>query len=232
MTSAEPVHWASGMSLLDDVGAAQWVATALTASADSRTVASLVPSVFPTYARLLPPTYPGADGEQRYRWTAVAAGQGVPLTAETRFDDLAAGSDRWGRPIDGGLERKETEVLARILSRFTATPDRAYFCLWDGSGMPEINAWWDRPARVHTPYRDYHLLTGPLSAAGMLPELAAWTCANLWWPADRAWLVATEIDGFLTYIGGSENAIAAVLSEPDLDAVPAQPATPLDPSYG
>lgn len=35
--------------------------------------------------------------------------------------------------------------------------------------------------------------------------------ANLWWPADRAWCVATEIDFVTTYIAGSRAAVDAVL---------------------
>jgi len=54
----------------------------------------------------------------------------------------------------------------------------------------------------------------------------------LWWPADRSWLVATEIDGYRTYIGGSRAAIDAVLAAPALDALPAEPSTRLDLSHG
>ncbi len=44
--------------------------------------------------------------------------------------------------------------------------------------------------------------------------------------------MATEIDGYLTYVGGSRAAVDAVLAAPALDAVEVQPSTPLDPSYG
>ncbi len=165
MAQREPVAWAPGMSLLADTEPAAWVERALAAAAGDRawTVATMVPSVFTAYARVLPPTYDRADvdGEPRHRWSEISAHTGVPLTAETRFDALVAGSDRWGRPSDGGLDARETQVLAGLLSGFTGTPEDAYFCLWDGFGTEETVAWWDRPVRVRAPHRDYHLLAGP-----------------------------------------------------------------------
>jgi hypothetical protein len=46
--------------------------------------------------------------------------------------------------------------------------------------------------------------------------------ANLWWPADRAWLVCTDIDLVSTYVAGSAACIAELLSHPDLEAAPAE----------
>jgi hypothetical protein len=229
--ASEPVPWAPGMSVLSDVSAADWVAAALVANTDAGTVATMVPAVFPAYARVLPPTYDPTE-EIRHRWSEIAAAQGTRLTADTTFDELTAGSQHWGRPADGGLDALETQSLATILAAFTDTPDQAYFCLWEGFGLEETDAWRDRPMRVRVPHRAYHLLTGPVAAAPVLPDPLAWRCASLWWPADRAWLVATEIDGYLTYVGAGDRAIAAVLSDPALDAVAVQPATRLDPSYG
>lgn len=229
---AEPVGWAPGMWLLSDVSPAAWVSAALTEVGFRATVAAMVPPVFEAYARVFPPTYPDQRPEPRHRWSAIAAHRGVPLTAETRFDDLVAGSRGWGRPGDGGLDARETEALARVLSRFTDTPGQAYFCMWEGFGLPETRAWEDRPARVRAPNRAYHLLTGPVSAAPVLPAPVEWRCASLWWPRDRAWLVATEIDGYLTYVGASRAAIDALAADPALDVAPARPTTPLDPSYG
>jgi hypothetical protein len=219
------------MSVLADIRAAAWVETALSTTAGAWTVAAMVPPVFPAYARVLPPTYE-PDGEPRHRWSEIAAHRGVPLTGETRFDDLVAGAEHWGRPSDGGLDARETTVLAGILSGFTRTPEEAYFCLWEGFGLEETDAWRDRPMRVRIPHRAYHLLTGSVTAAPVLPTPLEWRCASLWWPADRAWLVATEIDGYLTYVGGSRSAIDAVLASPALDAVAVTPSTALDPSYG
>ncbi|MGY1751460.1 hypothetical protein [Modestobacter sp. SYSU DS0511] len=232
MRSSEPVRWAPGLSVLADVGPAAWVADALTRTARSATVVAMVPPVFPAYARVLPPAYDPEEGKPRHRWSEIAAHTGVPLTAATRFDDLVAGSEGWGRPSDGGLDARETEVLARVLRDVTGTPEVAYYCLWEGFGLEETEAWKDRSMRVRTPDRAYHLLTGPVAAAPVLPTPVEWRCASLWWPADRAWLVATEIDGYLTHVGGSRAAIDALLADPALDVVTVEPATPLDASHG
>lgn len=42
--------------------------------------------------------------------------------------------------------------------------------------------------------------------------------ANLWWPQDLAWCVATEIDLMETLVGGSAAAIAAVLANRRLES--------------
>jgi hypothetical protein len=44
--------------------------------------------------------------------------------------------------------------------------------------------------------------------------------------------VATEIDGYLTFVGGNRAAVDAVLAAPALDAVEVRPSTPLDTSHG
>ena len=43
---------------------------------------------------------------------------------------------------------------------------------------------------------------------------------HIWWPEDRAWCVATDIDLCDTYVGGSRECIEAVLSSPKLEALP------------
>ena len=46
---------------------------------------------------------------------------------------------------------------------------------------------------------------------------------NLWWPDDRAWCVATEIDLAWTYVGGPAALISDALANPGLEAQPASP---------
>jgi hypothetical protein len=46
----------------------------------------------------------------------------------------------------------------------------------------------------------------------------SWQSPNLWWPDDRAWCVATEIDLMSTYVGGSHRCVRAVLDRPELEA--------------
>lgn len=82
--------------------------------------------------------------------------------------------------------------------------------------------------RLTLPGRDYLLLEGPLSAVvgfaqgeGRLDDLTR--SPNLWWPADRAWCVASEIDYDSTLVGGDAATIAAVLAAPGLEAWPIEP---------
>jgi hypothetical protein len=94
--------------------------------------------------------------------------------------------------------------------------------------------------RVSMPGRDYILFAGPLAAAGEL----GWRCGellnaayperesdpnefepqspSLFWPGDRAWCEATEIDLDSTYVGGSPQLIEALLNDPRFEAWPAQ----------
>jgi hypothetical protein len=46
---------------------------------------------------------------------------------------------------------------------------------------------------------------------------------NLWWPEDRSWFVATEIDFGWTYVAGRRALIERVLGHPALEALPALP---------
>lgn len=78
-----------------------------------------------------------------------------------------------------------------------------------------------RCGRVEAPDREYLLFRGPVTAvtaastsgAGMGPAgpsapesargpEAALDGPNVWWPADRAWVVASEIDLSWTYVAG------------------------------
>jgi hypothetical protein len=46
--------------------------------------------------------------------------------------------------------------------------------------------------------------------------------AGLWWPEDRAWCVATEIDFAWTYIAGDRGLVESLTSDPALEALSAQ----------
>jgi hypothetical protein len=43
--------------------------------------------------------------------------------------------------------------------------------------------------------------------------------ANLWWPDDDAWCVATELDFKSTYIGGPESLITALVGDRALEVL-------------
>jgi hypothetical protein len=54
--------------------------------------------------------------------------------------------------------------------------------------------------------RAYYLMHGPLSAMADLryPGFDGWRNPDLFWPHDRAWFAASDVDFWSLYVGGSE----------------------------
>jgi hypothetical protein len=79
--------------------------------------------------------------------------------------------------------------------------------------------------RVSHPGRDYLLVRGPLRAALSIGRqvTADWRLPqspSLLWPADRSWLLATEIDFDSTLVGGSTQLVQELLQATRLEAWP------------
>lgn len=70
-------------------------------------------------------------------------------------------------------------------------------------------------------WRTYRLYRGPLTAAVDLAERGP--APSLWWPLNRSWCVATEVDFGWTYVGGAEPLVQAILADRRLEAYPAWP---------
>jgi hypothetical protein len=143
------------------------------------------------------------------------------------------------------------DLIVAVLEKHTSTPDLCWLCLWDGYGYDNavsLSSWREgeetrhpkRPprfstrvhrkprhdgrARVRLPHRDYFLYRGSTA------EATGWSDGpNLWWPDDRAWCVASEIDLVRTYVGGAAALIDAVLADPEVNASPAAVDEPLTP---
>jgi hypothetical protein len=161
-------------------------------------------------------------GLESVRWSAVASSTGAtahPLMQFGRIGKLPHHAfPTWGMPpSEGTLPAAEGERLVAILRTFTSTPDRCYLALWEGFGVPELQAFRNRP-RLSLLHRAYFLFLGPIDA---VPSLSVGTFRqppNLWWPEDRAWCVATDIDLSETYLAGSEACIQQVVADADLEA--------------
>ena len=220
---------------VDDVSAADWVVAAVRNF--DHTVGSLVPPVFEAYARILHPAArrddpgPGAAGgagpDVEVSWARVAAANGrrahagmewVAITGSWRYHLGETQPGVWDRePVEGSLPAVQGEALVAVLAGFTTTAQECSFAVWEGYGSLSLAP---VAATVPMPQREMLLVSGPLSRAGWASmEAAAWEQSpSLWWPADRAWCVATDVDLMSTYVGGSRACIEAVLAAPALEA--------------
>jgi hypothetical protein len=119
-------------------------------------------------------------------------------------------------PVEGSLPAAQAEALVAVLARFTATSAECFYAVWEGYGALALS----QVARtVAMPQREMQLLTGPLSQAARvsMEDATLEQSPSLWWPADRAWCVATDVDLMSTYVGGSRACIDAVLAAPGLE---------------
>jgi len=73
-----------------------------------------------------------------------------------------------------------------------------------------IGAELDMVPRFALPDRTYYLMAGPVAAVAGLwdPSTGHWLNPDLFWPDDRRWFVATDVDFWSLYVGGSNDLIA------------------------
>lgn len=128
------------------------------------------------------------------------------------------------------------EVVASTGARHTGTPDRAWFAMWEGHGFTNATTHGEgrdkervqlreedegrnaairealgRLPQFHLPNRTYYLLGGAVFAVTQLryPDSSTeWRNPDLFWPDDRRWFVATDVDLWSLYIGGEADFIA------------------------
>ncbi|MEU3626615.1 hypothetical protein [Amycolatopsis coloradensis] len=86
--------------------------------------------------------------------------------------------------------------------------------------------------RLRHPGREYLMFAGPLASAKKLgwrprPNWFEAQSPNLFWPDDRAWCVATEIDFDSTLVAGEEALIDALLKAPGPEVWRIEPDTSL-----
>lgn len=145
-------------------------------------------------------------------------------------------------PREGTLSAGDVAAAVEVLAAHTTTPEHCWFCLWDGYGWGGTvlarshddhsgRAGSSSPLRVRDPIpaavrsgprvvlpnREYLLYEGPIGAALAFVDSEGQT-PNLWWPKDRAWCVASEIDLPWTYVAGSAALVANLLAERRIEA--------------
>lgn len=209
-----------------DVSAADWMRPRLYGFAED--VGSVVPEGFDAYARLFHPVNLG-DGE-RHRWSDIARRNGRIVHPEMQLHMISRPLDaprssvyrRGDRDDDaaGSLPPPERAELVELLRTETSTPDDCWFCVWEGFGCVDDSG---VSVRVELPQRSYLLARGPIERAFDSFGSHPWDQSpSLWWPEDRAWVVATEVDFAWTYVGGTAGLIERLLTDPALEVLPAR----------
>lgn len=186
---------------------ADWIAPARRGSMG--TVGALVPNAYSSIMRVhAPPPIPG-DWWSTYRdlyefvaeigarhtsradraWFAMWEGHG--------FDTVSTRVAWWDPPVDD-VERRAREA------------ERARLRDEDRRRTAAIRTGLSEVPRFELPDRTYYLMEGPVAAVAGLrdPSTGHWRNPDLFWPDDRRWFVATDVDFWSLYVGGDNDFIA------------------------
>ena len=191
-------------------------------------MASFVPASLPSVVRILHP-FRGHIGNA-VRWdeaaSALGLGSRAALAEELGAEHFGGAPRRieqhYQEPRDGELEVPVAESLVAVLAQATTTPQDVFVAVWEGFGdIPPQR--FPGAAHLPTPARGHFLLRGPIE--GVLTSVGAsradrTAASGLWWPADRAWFVATEIDFPWTFVAGDPTLTASLRAREDLETLP------------
>lgn len=213
-----------------DAGLSDWIAPRLLPWRPSGVpVGAMVPTGYEAYVRVL---HRMEDGR---RWHDIATTNGRvlhPLAQWAHFFDSPHHPNMW--PPEGHLPHQDHEAL---LTHLPASGDVTY-AVWDGYPFwgggftegrnPDQTTYVvPIPSRVPggagpslaLPERSYHLFRAPLAAhETWVEDQDMEQSANLVWPDDRGWCMATEIDWNFTLLGCNRMVADAVLGEPGLES--------------
>ena len=227
-----------GLPVETDVSSGIWISSGRRRGTPG-TVGALVPAVFQACARILHPgvRYAG-DDDVEVSWAEVAAHNGTlvhplvqwaPLTGSWDYLNSDSQPPVWDdAPSEGHLPVAVAARLAAVLRRHTSTPEGCRFGRWTGFGFDAATLR-GVPSLLLRGGHDVVVVRGTVDDAvrNLAPEPHEQS-ANLWWPADRAWCVVTDIDLRSTYVGGSADCIAELRAAPGLEVLPAAPEDPVD----
>ncbi len=186
------------------------------------TVGSILPcDGFPATIRVLHPfqTAAGAD----VSWKVVGASIGFVVGAGTDSDDLiqalresSPDGAEPGSPVPGRIPPEVARLIQGSLSEADVMGGRCYAAIWDG--WPELQAESVDAPIVHWPARSWYLFEASLTGDGM-PQPAGLTVPpSLWWPDDRSWFVATDVDHRCSYVCCSREDASHLLANSSLEA--------------
>ncbi len=210
-----------------DAKAAEWLKGSLEAPWGRNTranyVAAVAPKGFSAYARILHPAY-DAQGVREVRWSEIADCFSRRAHAEMQWASITKGegSDLTlsgiAAPHIGSLPQKQMRALVQVLRNHTRTPETCSYAIWNGWGAITRESPWVRTAQFELPDRCYYLVQGDLDSATTSVSPLSWQSVSIWWPKDRAWCVATEIDMMSTYVGGTASCIEEIIADEQFEA--------------
>jgi hypothetical protein len=219
------------VALRDDVDVAEWLVRALSPWTERGIVhvGTLVPADYPAHARIL---HRSSTRDRDVRWGELAARTGRSLSAETAFPELVgwhpdtqhqSPPEPWLSPDSGSLRADECAAAAEVLARHTSTPDACWFCLWEGYGWADLTRIARAAPRVEFEHRSCLLFHGPVASATAFRSPPWFQSPTWWWPEDRAWCVASELDIYSTYVAATTSAIRALVDHPALEVLECTP---------
>jgi hypothetical protein len=176
-------------------------------------VGSVVPTGFACVVRVL---HPPGDGRS---WAEVARAGGRSVHSLVQWPSIASHFDGSGRSSDVDPDEGSVPAatLAAVLEHCPAE-DEVTHGVWDGFG-----SWTDEGGqRALMPGwggRSYRLFAAGKGAYTRWPGMnpACRQSANLVWPSDRSWCIATEIDWDSTLVASSKTVADALVADPRLE---------------
>jgi len=221
---------------VNDAKEAQWMAESMekpwSRSKNANYVAAVIPRGFAAYARVFHPAY-FRNEDREISWSEVAKHMGrTPHSqmqwhsiatfnnSDTHFNDMLNGLIE---PYSGHLPERQAKALIDILSQYTSTPENCYLAIWDGWNATPLEKLRDQTACFQLWNRNYYLVKGDIAAAVNCISSFSPAAPGIWWPEDRTWCVATEVDMMWTYVGGTECCIDKILMDARLEALRAAP---------
>jgi hypothetical protein len=196
---------------LQDAAPFQWLEQAIKSGVRGEArLYSLVPSIYESYARILHPAIELGVWSP-VSWQEIAAQAGTLCHPAADFELLMGTTQgRWQEPWLGQLPHSVALQLVELLAAHTQTQG-CYLAVWEG--YVHMKRYLIGTYQLHQPVRVYGCFRSPIAAILDLTHSGGYIFSgpNLWWPEDRAWFCATDIDDVCTYVGGSGACIAAIL---------------------
>jgi hypothetical protein len=214
------LYWPASLKELGSVPRTDWISTTLLelGMQPGTPVGVFMPSGFTAYLRILHRAGRAAsdDVSSPVRWYEVADLTGAVLHPLAQFNKIAAGLREVEefairRPDEGELDGESCTALAENLQAHTSFPDQCFFAFWDGLGQVFESA--PLTGSLGIGLRSYKIGWGPINSVCEFPFWPAF-----WWPMDRKWLVATDVDMNSTLVGCDRAAADRVLADGRLEA--------------